>query len=213
MKLTALVLFVVWVVLAFGWRSVVQLRRTGDSGLRLHAEPATAQWWAKVGFVLAILLGFAAPIAAVAGLDNVAALETGWVQMVGLVLTLAGIALTVLAQHSLGASWRIGVDPTEETALVTHGAFRWVRNPIFTAMLITAIGFVLLIPNSISMLAVFALFVSVEMQVRLVEEPYLLNIQGSNYATYAAHVGRFVPSLGRLHDQIASTSAADRTFR
>jgi protein-S-isoprenylcysteine O-methyltransferase Ste14 len=40
---------------------------------------------------------------------------------------------------SMGASWRIGVDPSERTDLVTGGAFALVRNPIFSAMLLTGI--------------------------------------------------------------------------
>jgi protein-S-isoprenylcysteine O-methyltransferase Ste14 len=36
------------------------------------------------------------------------------------------------------------------------------------------------------------------LQVRAVEEPYLLSVHGDAYATYAARVGRFVPGVGRL---------------
>ena len=140
MAVTALILYLVWAFLAFGWRTIDQRRRTGDSGLRLHAQPNTAQWWAKIGFAIAILVGVAAPLAAVAGLDNVTALDTTWLHIAGIAVTLIGVLLTVAAQYSMGESWRIGVDPEERTELVTDGAFRLVRNPIFTAMLITATG-------------------------------------------------------------------------
>ena len=30
----------------------------------------------------------------------------------------------------MGASWRIGVDTSETTALITGGVFRYVRNPM-----------------------------------------------------------------------------------
>ena len=43
MAVTALILYLVWAFLAFGWRTIDQRRRTGDSGLRLHAQPNTAQ--------------------------------------------------------------------------------------------------------------------------------------------------------------------------
>ena len=39
----------------------------------------------------------------------------------------------------------------------------------------------------------------VQLQVRVVEEPYLLATHGKTYAAYAARVGRFVPGAGRLH--------------
>ncbi len=34
---------------------------------------------------------------------------------------------------------------------------------------------------------------------RVVEEPYLVAVQGSVYADYAATMGRFVPGVGRIH--------------
>lgn len=198
MAMTALILYIVWASLAFGWRTIEQRRRTGDSGLRLHAQPNTPQWWAKIGFGVAILVGFAAPIAAVAGLPNINALDTTWLHTAGIAVTFIGIVLTVAAQSSMGESWRIGVDADERTELVTDGAFRLVRNPIFTAMLITATGLAMIIPNVISILGLVALVVALEVQVRLVEEPYLRTVQGAEYRAYAQSTGRFAPGIGRI---------------
>jgi protein-S-isoprenylcysteine O-methyltransferase Ste14 len=198
MAATALTLYVVWAILAFGWRTLVQYRRTGDTGLRLHAKVNTPQWWAKIGFVIAIAIGFAAPIAAVAGLSNIDILNTRWLHVVGVILTVTGIALTVVAQFAMGESWRIGVDSNERTRLVTTGAFAVVRNPIFTAMLVTATGLTMTIPNAVSIVGLIALVAALEVQVRLVEEPYLLATQGGSYQTYAHNVGRFAPGIGRL---------------
>jgi protein-S-isoprenylcysteine O-methyltransferase Ste14 len=102
------------------------------------------------------------------------------------------------AQAGMGASWRVGVDATERTELVTTGAFAVVRNPIFTAMLTTMAGLALLVPTAVSATALLCLLVAVELQVRLVEEPYLLRTHRQAYDSYAAATGRFVPGLGRL---------------
>ena len=198
MAITALALYVIWAILAFGWRTIVQFRRTGDSGLRLHAQPNTPQWWAKLGFILAILLGFAAPIAAVAGLEDVPALDENWLHVVGLVVSVFGIALTLVAQLAMGESWRIGVDSDERTSLVTDGPFTLARNPIFAAMLFTALGLAMVIPNIVSLIGLVALSLALEVQVRLVEEPYLLLAHGDGYRAYAQRVGRFVPRVGRI---------------
>ena len=198
MDIAALALYLLWAWLAFGWRTIDQRRRTGDSGLRLQAQPNTPQWWAKIGFGIAILVGFAAPIAAVVGLGNIAALDATWLHIAGAVVTVAGIALTVAAQYSMGASWRIGVDPQERTDLVTDGAFRLARNPIFTAMLVTATGLAMMIPNIISLVGLAALIAALEIQVRLVEEPYLVRTHGDQYRAYAQRVGRFAPGIGHI---------------
>ena len=97
----------------------------------------------------------------------------------------------------MGASWRIGVDPDERTGLVTHGLFALVRNPIFTAMLVTALGLTLMVGNAISLTGLAALFAALEVQVRLVEEPYLLTVHGPDYERYSTTAGRFLPGLGR----------------
>jgi len=197
MTVLALVLYVVFAAVAFGWRTWVQWRRTGDTGLRLHAEAGTTQWWAKLGFVAALVAGFAAPIAGLAGLDPIAPLDDATVQMLGLILAAVGIAATTAAQVWMGASWRIGVDPDERTGLVTHGLFALVRNPIFTAMLVTALGLTLMVGNVISLTGLGALFAALEVQVRLVEEPYLRTVHGPDYERYSTTAGRFLPGLGR----------------
>ena len=98
----------------------------------------------------------------------------------------------------MGPSWRIGVDEAERTELVTMGPFAVVRNPIFAAMLPAVLGVALLVPNAVALAGFVALFVALELQVRLVEEPYLLRAHGDRYAEYAARTGRFVPGVGRL---------------
>jgi len=113
-------------------------------------------------------------------------------------IALVGMAATVTAQVAMGTSWRVGVDPAERTGLVTDGAFTWVRNPVFTAMIVTAAGLTLMAPNVVSVAGLIALLVAIQLQVRIVEEPYLLEVHTAAYKSYAAQVGRFVPGIGRI---------------
>ena len=116
----------------------------------------------------------------------------------GIGFYLVGVAATLWAQLAMGESWRIGVDESERTALVASGPFRWVRNPIYTAMTIATVGLALLAPNPLSCVALVALIVALEIQVRLVEEPYLSRIHGERYRRWAAQTGRFLPMIGRM---------------
>jgi len=98
----------------------------------------------------------------------------------------------------MGESWRGDVDASIRTPLVTRGPFRLVRNPIFSGAALTATGLALVVPNVLS-LAMLVLFVAgLEIQVRLVEEPYLLRVHGDAYRRYAERTGRFLPGVGRL---------------
>ena len=97
---------------------------------------------------------------------------------------------------------RIGIDRTEITGLVTGGVFSLVRNPIFTAMIFTAAGFAAMVPNIIAVVAAICLVVAIEFQVRYVEEPHLQRLHGHAYTDYATQVGRFIPLLGRMPEQV-----------
>lgn len=200
MATLALILYVVYLVLAFGLRTLIQLRRTGSTGFHgLGGRPGSAEWIAGVGFTVALLLGPAAPVLALLDLvEPIAALDTTAAHVGGLVLAVGGIGLTFYAQVAMGTSWRIGVDADERTELVTSGPFALVRNPIFAAMLPTALGLTLLVPSWVALAGLAGLALALELQVRVVEEPYLLRAHGRDYADYAARVGRFFPSVGRL---------------
>lgn len=200
MAMGALVLYSVFVALGFGWRSWRQYRRTGSTGFRgISGRPGTPEWLAGVGFVVAMVLGLFAPALQMLDVVSPIALsDANWVQAFGTVLALAGIAATIYAQNSMGDSWRIGVDPHATTTLVRQGVFAVVRNPIFTAMLVFAVGVVLMVPNVPAIAALVLLVVTIEMQVRVVEEPYLLRVHGDSYRSYGRTVGRFVPILGRM---------------
>jgi protein-S-isoprenylcysteine O-methyltransferase Ste14 len=200
MPTLALVLYVVYLLLAFGLRTVVQLRRTGSTGFKgIGGRPGSAEWLAGVGFTLAVVLGFSAPVLDLLDVvDPIAGLDGHGAHAAGTVLAIAGIAGTLVAQMAMGESWRIGVDPAERTQLVTSGPFALVRNPIFSAMLPTALGLTLIVPSWVAIAGLVGLLVALEVQVRVVEEPYLLRTHGETYAAYARRVGRFVPGVGRL---------------
>ena len=159
-----------------GCGSLIQLRRTGSTGFHgVGGRPGSAEWVAGVGFTVALLVGAAAPLLALLDLvEPIGALDVAAVHAAGIVLAVAGIAATFYAQVAMGASWRIGVDPGERTQLVTSGPFALVRNPIFAAMLPTALGLTLMVPSWVAFVGLVGLSVALELQVRVVEEPYLL---------------------------------------
>ena len=196
----ALGLYALYLTLAFGLRTAIQLRRTGESGFKgVSGRPGSLEWTAGVLFVVALTVGAAAPVLDVAGaLDPLGALDSNGLRATGIALFVAGLVATLYAQVAMGASWRIGVDEGERTELVTGGPFGLVRNPIFSAMLPASAGLALLVPNAAALVGIAALVLALEIQVRLVEEPYLRRAHGAAYEHYASRVGRFVPGLGRL---------------
>jgi len=193
--------YALFLALAFGFRIWLQRRRTGESGFRgISGTPGSLEWFAGVLFIVAIGIGAAAPILDVMDtIEPLDALDSAGVRATGVALFLTGLIATLYAQIAMGESWRVGVDEEERTALVTSGPFELVRNPIYAAFLPATLGLALLVPNVVALVGLATLWVALEIQVRLVEEPYLLRAHGDAYRQYAARVGRFVPGLGRMH--------------
>ncbi|MCR6704753.1 MAG: isoprenylcysteine carboxylmethyltransferase family protein [Cellulomonas sp.] len=180
-------------------------RRTGTSGyLGSSGAPGSAQWWA--GCCSRPRSCSAPPDRhlAVAGTGPQPAAPPAALRWAGLAAAVLGFAAVLGAQSAMGSSWRIGVDPGERTSLVTTGAFALVRNPIFTAMITALTGVALLAPTLVTAAALVSLVLAVELQVRVVEEPYLRQVHGQQYALYTARVGRFVPGIG-LQRQVLAT--------
>lgn len=205
----ALTVYLIGLALTFGVRTWQHHRRTGDSGIRRIASGSS-----KVGrlgvwlFAGALLLGAAGPLLTLLVPASTVSVPR-WAWWLGLGLSLTGLALVLAAQQAMGNSWRIGVDPSERTGLVTTGAFTAVRNPIFSAMALAMAGVLVMTPNAISAAALLALIAGMELQVRVVEEPYLLAVHGQDFLGYSARVGRFVPFVGRMRNTTQQSADGD----
>jgi protein-S-isoprenylcysteine O-methyltransferase Ste14 len=200
MATLAVVLYAVLLAITFGIRVALQVRRTGSTGLAgLPSGAAPLEWVAGGFFISGGALGAVSPLLVLlGGVEPLATLDGPVGHLAGVILALAGIGLTFGAQLAMGDSWRIGVDADQRTELVTGGPFALVRNPIYSALLPTAFGLVLMVPTVPAILGLLSLFAGFELQVRLVEEPYLLRVHGNAYGDYAARVGRFVPGVGLM---------------
>ncbi len=182
---------VLFVGLAFGWRTLRQYRRTGSTGFVAQRERgalARVAGLALLAGVLALGAGTALTARGDAELWTVAA-------ALGMTAMLTGLVVTLAAQMQMGASWRIGVDPDERTELVTAGVFSRVRNPIFSGMILFGAGSAVAVPQVTVVLGAVLLTIGIVVQVLAVEEPYLRRVQGESYASYLVRSGRFLPRL------------------
>jgi protein-S-isoprenylcysteine O-methyltransferase Ste14 len=199
----ALGCYAVYGALALGLRSIIQVRRTGSTGFKgVSGSPGSLEWCAGVLFGVAVVVGVLAPVLDVTdALEPIGAIDGPGAHAAGLVLFGFGLAATLYAQLAMGESWRIGVDESERTTLVTGGPFAVVRNPIYAAMIPTSLGLTFMVPNVVAFIGFAALVLALEIQVRLVEEPYLRAAHGQAYRSYAARTGRFAPGVGRMGHQ------------
>ena len=183
-----------------GLRVALQWRRTGTTGVVLNRMgQSRADRVVLVGLVLAtgalaVSIGAALAGQPLGGPEEVPA---------PIVFTGGGIAVLAIAsafwaQLAMGASWRIGLDRAEATALVTGGPFRWVRNPIYTAMIAFCAGLCAVLPGPLTAFTLAVGVAAIEAVVRFAEEPFLRARHGAAYAQWAMRAGRFVPGVGRM---------------
>ena len=133
-------------LLAVAVRAWLHAKRTGRNPFRGGAGLGGVAAVAGNGVAFA-----AGPVLDLAGVSGRLA-HGAVVAATGLVLAAVGLGVTLWAQLAMGDAWRIGVDPDERTRLVTNGPFTWVRNPIYTAMIVFAAGLALMVPNVASVL-------------------------------------------------------------
>ena len=192
-------LLVVYLALAFGVRVAVALRTTGGTGIASLRGAPPMEILGGGLFAVAMGMGIANPVLVLCGVvEPIDELDKAPLHALGFALCAVGIAGTFLAQMAMGASWRIGVDEDERTELVTGGVFSLCRNPIYTFMVVAWLGFALLVPTWLSAASIPAGIIAFEVQVRLVEEPFLIRAHGDSYLAWASWVGRFLPGVGRL---------------
>jgi protein-S-isoprenylcysteine O-methyltransferase Ste14 len=195
----------IWMLIAFGVltfcvRVVIQLRRTGSTGLiGLRRDAGVADWLSGILFVGGMAIGVASPILVLQDhLDPIDALDVDVLHVIGIALAASGGVAVFAAQLGMGASWRIGVRDEEKTDLVTRGWFAVCRNPIYTSMIVGWLGLALVVPTWLGFTAAAVISLGLEIQVRFVEEPYLVRTHGDDYRDYASQVGRFLPGVGRF---------------
>lgn len=118
-------------------------------------------------------------------------LESHMLVVIGWSLLFISLVIVSIAQTQMASSWRIGIDETNKTELVTKGFFSISRNPIFLAIMIANIGLFLVLPNAFTLLIISLSTVSINTQIRL-EEAFLEREHGKEYTNYKQKIRRWV---------------------
>jgi protein-S-isoprenylcysteine O-methyltransferase Ste14 len=113
----------------------------------------------------------------------------------GTICLALGLWLFYRSHADLGTNWSITLQVRENHTLVTRGIYRWVRHPMYVALLVYSLGQALAVPNWIvgpsygaAMILLVALRVGPEEQMMLEEF-------GKDYDTYRAATKRLVPGI------------------
>jgi protein-S-isoprenylcysteine O-methyltransferase Ste14 len=113
----------------------------------------------------------------------------------GALCLMLGLWLFYRSHADLGTNWSITLEVREKHQLVTHGVYRWIRHPMYSALLIYSLGQALALPNwfvgssyGVAMVLLIALRMGRE-------ERMMLEKFGKEYEAYMATTKRLIPGI------------------
>jgi protein-S-isoprenylcysteine O-methyltransferase Ste14 len=111
--------------------------------------------------------------------------------IIGTIFIASGLLFSSISSLNLGKSWRIGVDSSEKTNLISNGIYKISRNPYFLSYDVVLIGIsfvslsLFVIAFSITTMILFHILI-------LKEEVYLDKIHTDSYREYKRKVRRYL---------------------
>jgi protein-S-isoprenylcysteine O-methyltransferase Ste14 len=114
---------------------------------------------------------------------------------IGLVLCGAGLLLMLAAFRSLGSAIQIAPEPRAGAELVTRGIYRWLRHPIYSAIVFVVLGLFLRKPTGL--VAISAAVAIVFLVVKSRYEETRLIARYPQYAAYRERTTGVIPWFRR----------------
>ncbi len=115
----------------------------------------------------------------------------GAARLVGNVLCGAGLALMLIGVFALREVIQVAPEPREGGRLVTTGLYRWFRHPIYTGIVVVAVGMFLRRPTAL--VAVAAAVTIGFLVVKTRYEESLLQERYPDYAEYKKRAWGIIP--------------------
>ena len=193
-NIMALIAIIIFSLTALIGRVVFHYKLTGTSGIKFELKSLSSTSFSiysilvGVGFYGIVILSILDVLGKFNAQFNLGinGIILGWI------IVLLGLLITMVAQYQMGASWRYIGSKSNDTKLITHGLFKYSRNPIYVGGLIFFIGVIILLPDYLTILFLIFIFTGLEILVRYHEEPHLRKMHGKAYENYCNEVSRFI---------------------
>ena len=171
------------IILATILRGVAIKRRTGDRPLAFLSAKGVQRIAGLVFALSSLAMLVASARSAMHGSKD-------FTEIAALISTL-GAVIVIIAQIQMGRAWRIGVREGDAPLFISHGLFRFSRNPIFIGMMLTGLGINLAAANWWAWMALGLFCIACAVQVRI-EESHLEASFGQDYRDFCVMVPRWI---------------------
>jgi len=119
----------------------------------------------------------------------------GWLLLAAAVLAVASTLLVRWAFHHLGAHWRVTTVVTADHQLITTGPYRFVRHPVYTALLGIQVATAAMITSPIwAIISLLIYAFGTEIRVEA-EDALLFQKFGERHARWKAATRAWIPLL------------------
>lgn len=116
-------------------------------------------------------------------------------QIAGAALTYLGLPLTIWSRACLGKYWSGVVALKQDHRLIQSGPYRVVRHPLYSGIILAAIGMALCVTTWSSLLGAAGLLACFERRAQK-EDALLAGEFGAQFEEYRRGTGRLLPRLG-----------------
>ena len=114
---------------------------------------------------------------------------------IGAALFAATLYLFCIVHRDLGRSWSVTLELRDQHSLITHGVYRYVRHPMYSAFWLWAIAQPLLLPNWIAGFSGIVGFGTLYFCRVGNEERMMEGAFGAQYRDYEARTKRIIPGI------------------
>lgn len=115
-------------------------------------------------------------------------------QIIGLALTLAGLAFALWARFFLGRNWSGEITVKKDHQLIRSGPYAIVRHPIYSGFLLGLLGTAIAFGQLRGFVGLVLAAIGWRLK-SLVEERFMTEQFGDEYATYKSEVKALVPFI------------------
>jgi protein-S-isoprenylcysteine O-methyltransferase Ste14 len=118
--------------------------------------------------------------------------KSDWIAVAGIVLTSAGVGLSIWARIILGENWSGKITRKVGHQLIKSGPYAFVRHPIYSGLLLAAIGTAVVVGQWRAVLGIPLILASESIKARR-EEQFMCAEFGAAYEEYRRGTGFLIP--------------------
>jgi protein-S-isoprenylcysteine O-methyltransferase Ste14 len=126
---------VVDILIVVGWVAFWIYWLVAAGGVKQGRTP-----WARFAGIRIVVILVVLLLVRSKALGHATPVDSPWLQAVGLVLFLSGLAVAIWARVSLGPNWGMPMTEKIDPDLITTGPYRRVRHPIYSGIILATIG-------------------------------------------------------------------------